>query len=154
MFYMVSKSHIFFTRNCAVSILICLISPLALHKGKKFTTTNQWFVKVTIAIDSCSTIGTNGFSMVFQSANHWWRCFSMVANHWSNDAMVTIHRSGLVPSISLLHWRSLSIGNNWVGPPLIISLSEPTLTGNEASAWVPLKIAPSTQCLHPPISKI
>ena len=44
---------------------------------------------------SCSTIGTNGFSMVFWSVNHWWRWFSMVANHWSNDAMVTIHRSSL-----------------------------------------------------------
>ena len=27
--------------------------------------------------------------MVFQ-------CFSMVANHWSDDGMVTIHRSGLL----------------------------------------------------------
>ena len=46
------------------------------------------------------TIGTNGFfngfvvqqsldTMVFQ-----W--FPMVANHWSDDGMVTIHRSGLV----------------------------------------------------------
>ena len=46
------------------------------------------------------TIGTNGFfngfvvwqpldAMVFQ-----W--FSMVANHWSDDGMVTIHRSGLL----------------------------------------------------------
>ena len=69
------------------------------------------------------TIGTNGFSMVFGSINHWPRWFfslttigldgfamvfglatiglngfSMVANHWSNDGMVTIHRSGLAPT--------------------------------------------------------
>ena len=37
----------------------------------------QWF-------GSLATIGHDGFSMV-----------SMVANHWSDDGMVTIHRSGL-----------------------------------------------------------
>ena len=47
-----------------------------------------------------STIGTNGFSMVFQSVNHWQRWFSIVAN----DAMVTIHRSGLVLSFLLISY--------------------------------------------------
>ena len=40
--------------------------------------------------------------MVFWSVNHWWRWFSMVANHWSNDAMVTIHRSSLVAKLEEL----------------------------------------------------
>ena len=60
------------------------------------------------------TIASNGFSMVFGHQNHWLQWFSngfivrrpldtmvfqwfpMVANHRSNDGMVTIHRSGLV----------------------------------------------------------
>ena len=37
---------------------------------------------------------------------NWWRCFSMVANHWSNDAMVTIHRSAWV---QLFTWYSTVI---------------------------------------------
>ena len=42
------------------------------------------------------TIGTNGFSMVFSLETMVFQWFPMVANHWSNDGMVTIHRSGLV----------------------------------------------------------
>ena len=37
--------------------------------------------------------------MVFQ-----W--FPMVANHWSNDGMVTIHRSGLFLSVALIKVRT------------------------------------------------
>ena len=42
-----------FSVGIVLSALICLISPSAKHKGKKITTidTNQWFLKVTIAID-------------------------------------------------------------------------------------------------------
>ena len=63
------------------------------------------------------TIGTNGFSMVFGLSTIgpdvflvwqplgsmvlqwflvWQPLDSMVANHWSNDGMVTIHRNGLI----------------------------------------------------------
>ena len=42
------------------------------------------------------TIGTDGFSMVFSLETMVFQWFPMVANHWSNDGMVTIHRSGLV----------------------------------------------------------
>ena len=41
------------------------------------------------------TIGTNGFSMVFPLETMVFQWFPMVANHWSNDGMVTIHRRGL-----------------------------------------------------------
>ena len=58
------------------------------------------------------TIGSNSFSMVFWSENHWHQWFfngfvdrqpwdTMVfqwfpmVDHWSDDGMVTIHRSGL-----------------------------------------------------------
>ena len=41
------------------------------------------------------TIGTNGFSMVFSLETMVFQWFPMVANHWSNDGMVTIHRRGL-----------------------------------------------------------
>ena len=63
------------------------------------------------------TIGTNGFFNGFWSKNHWYQWFfngfvvrqpldtmvfqwfPMVANHWSDDGMVTIHRSGLVGTL-------------------------------------------------------
>ena len=41
------------------------------------------------------TIGTDGFSMVFSLETMVFQWFPMVANHWSNDGMVTIHRYGL-----------------------------------------------------------
>jgi len=41
------------------------------------------------------TIGTDGFSMVFSLETMVFQWFPMVANHWSNDGMVTIHRRGL-----------------------------------------------------------
>merc|ERR1712228_518676 len=45
------------------------------------------------------TIGTDGFSMVFSLETMVFQWFPMVANHWSNDGMVTIHRRGLIASI-------------------------------------------------------
>ena len=42
------------------------------------------------------TIGTDGFSMVFSLETMVFQWFPMVANHWSNDGMVTIHRRGLL----------------------------------------------------------
>ena len=42
------------------------------------------------------TIAINGFTMVFWCCYHrfWW--FLMVSDHWSNDAMVSMDRCGLV----------------------------------------------------------
>ena len=45
------------------------------------------------------TIDINGFSMVFGSPNHWFQWFSMVRDHWSNDGMVSMDRSGLIQTI-------------------------------------------------------
>ena len=42
------------------------------------------------------TIANNGFSMVFGSPNHWFQWFLMVKDHWSNDGMVSMDRTGLV----------------------------------------------------------
>ena len=42
------------------------------------------------------TIVTNGFSMVFLKETLVFQWFPMVANHWPNDGMVTIHRYGPV----------------------------------------------------------
>ena len=47
------------------------------------------------------TIGTNGFSMVFSLETMVFQWFPMVANHWSNDGMVTIHRCGLYQMLLL-----------------------------------------------------
>ena len=88
-----------------------------------------------------ATIGINGFSNGFWSINHWSRWsfslatigldgfamdfglatigldgFSMVANLWSNDGMVTIHRYGLLRNLAkgslsppkwMKFWKSL-----------------------------------------------
>ena len=52
----------------------------------------------------------NGFAMVFVSATIGLDGFSMVANHWSNDGMVTIHRYGLMVTKKLedLHKKLIS----------------------------------------------
>ena len=49
---------------------------------------SRWFFRL-------ATIGLDGFAMVFGLATIGLNGFSMVANHWSNDGMVTIHRYGL-----------------------------------------------------------
>ena len=48
-----------------------------------------------LMIPSPRTIGFNGFSMVLGSFNHWFQWFSMVMDHWSNDAMVSMYCSPL-----------------------------------------------------------
>ena len=40
------------------------------------------------------TIATNGFSMFFLFCYHRFQWFSMVPDHWSNDAMVSMDRCG------------------------------------------------------------
>ena len=50
---------------------------------------SRWFFRL-------ATIGLDGFAMVFGLATIGLDGFSMVANHWSNDGMVTIHRYGLI----------------------------------------------------------
>ena len=42
------------------------------------------------------TIDNDGFSMVLGLSNHWFQWFSMVKDHWSNDGMVSMDRTGLV----------------------------------------------------------
>ena len=41
------------------------------------------------------TIDNDGFSMVLGLSNHWFQWFSMVKDHWSNDGMVSMDRTGL-----------------------------------------------------------
>ena len=57
----------------------------------------QWFSKAPSPLNVWfgATIGFNGFSMVLGSRNHWFRWFTMVVHHWSNDGMVTYHRWSL-----------------------------------------------------------
>ena len=68
-----------------------------------------WKGARTITIDGMVPAQPSG-PMVF-----WWflcqptigkQCFSMVANHWSNDAMVTTHRSGLWPCLIYQRWTT------------------------------------------------
>ena len=51
---------------------------------------------------TCSTIGTNGFSVSQRNA-----LVTMVANNWSNNVMVTIHHSSLMCRISLKYFRQI-----------------------------------------------
>ena len=41
------------------------------------------------------TIAINGFAMVFSCCYHRFQWFSMVPDHWSNNAMVSMDRCGL-----------------------------------------------------------
>ena len=54
------------------------------------------------------TIGTDGFSMVFSLETMVFQWFPMVANHWSNDGMVTIHCYGLLIELSGAVTKKLS----------------------------------------------
>ena len=47
------------------------------------------------------TIAINGFTMVFWCCYHRFQWFSIVPDHWSNDAMVSMDRCGL-------HWLHVS----------------------------------------------
>ena len=71
---------------------------------------SQWFFSLaTIGLNGfamvfvSATIGLDGFAMYFGLATIGLNGFSMVANHWSNDGMVTIHRYGLYPIIPGRH---------------------------------------------------
>ena len=79
-------------------------SPLPLNEWFGRNHWYQWFFNGFWSINhwprcffSLATIGLDGFAMVFGLATIGLDGFSMVANHWSNDGMVTIHRSGLPP---------------------------------------------------------
>ena len=48
------------------------------------------------------TIDNDGFSMVLGLSNHWFQWFSMVKDHWSNDGMVSMDRTGLIMNTSAL----------------------------------------------------
>ena len=47
------------------------------------------------------TIDNDGFSMVLGLSNHWFQWFSMVKDHWSNDGMVSMDRTGLNQGLKL-----------------------------------------------------
>ena len=78
-------------------------SPLPLNEWFGRNHWYQWFFNGFWSINhwprwffSLATIGLDGFAMVFGLATIGLNGFSMVANHWSNDGMVTIHRYGLI----------------------------------------------------------
>ena len=53
-----------------------------------------------LLIFSPQTIASNGFLMVLGSFNHCFQWFSMVKDHWSNDAMVSMYRSPLFDNVN------------------------------------------------------
>ena len=55
------------------------------------------------------TIANDGFSMVFGSPNHLFQWFSMVKDHWSNDGMVSMDRTGLGRSNVSFNMFSLNL---------------------------------------------
>ena len=105
-------------------------SPLPLNEWFGRNHWYQWFFNGFWSINhwprwffSLATIGLDGFAMVFGLATIGLNGFSMVANHWSNDGMVTIHRYRLC----LMHaWRCLvvSLGVNvyWLVWPELIDV--------------------------------
>ena len=90
-------------------------SPLPLNEWFGRNHWYQWFFNGFWSINhwprwffSLATIGLDGFAMVFGLATIGLDGFSMVANHWSNDGMVTIHRYGLLIDIDIFR-MALSI---------------------------------------------
>ena len=84
-------------------------SPLPLNEWFGRNHWYQWFFNGFWSINhwprwffSLATIGLDGFAMVFGLATIGLNGFSMVANHWSNDGMVTIHRYGLTQCNGIL----------------------------------------------------
>ena len=69
------------------------------------------------------TIANDGFSMVFGSPNHWFQWFSMVKDHWSNDGMVSMDRTGLNEDEDNYLMRSLKVEFRWL-PDVLIAASE------------------------------
>ena len=55
------------------------------------------------------TIDNDGFSMVLGLSNHWFQWFSMVKDHWSNDGMVSMDRTGLVHVKTLISVASTNL---------------------------------------------
>ena len=57
----------------------------------------HWFWRAPSPLNVFGTlaIGNDGFSMVLWSPDHWFQWFSMVKDHWSNDGMVLMDRTGL-----------------------------------------------------------
>ena len=94
-------------------------SPLPLNEWFGRNHWYQWFFNGFWSINhwprwffSLATIGLDGFAMVFGLATIGLNGFSMVANHWSNDGMVTIHRYGLEGSVCK-KTRIFSEQNSW-----------------------------------------
>ena len=90
-------------------------SPLPLNEWFGRNHWYQWFFNGFWSINhwprwffSLATIGLDGFAMVFGLATIGLNGFSMVANHWSNDGMVTIHRYGLLHTFRLVSTFSLN----------------------------------------------
>ena len=97
-------------------------SPLPLNEWFGRNHWYQWFFNGFWSINhwprcffSLATIGLDGFAMVFGLATIGLDGFSMVANHWSNDGMVTIHRSCLAQSMS--HMTPRRSATRWRPPP-------------------------------------
>ena len=61
------------------------------------------------------TIAINGFSMFFLFFYHRFQWFSMVLDHWSNDAMVSMDRCGLTqaPTYARTHICDSNGMNNY-----------------------------------------
>ena len=79
------------------------------------------------------TIGPNGFTVVFGPptiAPNGFQLFSMVANLWSNNGMVTIHRHG--PDLAIISWW-------WMEQCLAVALY-PTSRFDELEVWLSLYI--------------
>ena len=105
-------------------------SPLPLNEWFGRNHWYQWFFNGFWSINhwprwffSLATIGLDGFAMVFGLATIGLNGFSMVANHWSNDGMVTIHRYGLAwtmvstTSSILIVFITITVASSSIGSP-------------------------------------
>ena len=103
-------------------------SPLPLNEWFGRNHWYQWFFNGFWSINhwprwffSLATIGLYGFAMVFGLATVVLNGFSMVANHGSNDGMVTIHRYGLCRDYS--QGRTVADRFSMFGQSVIVQMS-------------------------------
>ena len=61
------------------------------------------------------TIAINGFSMFFLFCYHRFQWFSMVPDHWLNDAMVSMDRCGLTSTMFKIYFQTGKTAEHYIG---------------------------------------
>ena len=77
-------------------------------------------------IFSPQTIAFDGFPMVLGSFNHWFQWFSMVMDHWSNNAMVLMDCSLPILTVGVDYVSIMMPKNTNIGEYMLVKKAHPT----------------------------